>query len=66
MVVTGLPQVTPLTANVDGTGLLPVHEPLNPMSREAPEARVPFQDAFFAVTFRPFCDQSADHPWVTR
>ncbi len=56
------PQVTPLTLNVAGLGLLPVQVPLKPMLVEAPVARLPFQGMLVPVTRVPDWLQLAPQP----
>jgi len=58
-------QVVPLSANDDGTGLLPDHDPLNPNDVLAPVARPPLYDTFLAVTTAPLCVVVAFHACVT-
>ena len=58
-------QVVPLTANVVGTGLLPVQVPLKPNETLALVATPPFQAALTARTCVPLCVTSAFQPWAT-
>jgi hypothetical protein len=60
------PQVTPLSVNEVGLGLLPVCEPLKPKLTEPPVGTLPFQAALVAVTWLPVCVTVADQAWVTR
>lgn len=48
-----------------GTGLLPVHDPMNPKLVDAPAPRAPFQAALRAVTALPLWLTSAPQDWVT-
>lgn len=45
--------VWPLKVKLEGTGLFPDHEPVNPKLILAPVAMLPFQTAFWAVTCAP-------------
>jgi hypothetical protein len=59
------PQVTPLTLNEVGLGLLPDQVPWNPMLVEPPLAIAPFQAALVAVTVLPdWLHEPADQPLV--
>ena len=60
------PQLTPLTVNAVGFGLLPTHAPLKPIEVEAPVPRLPFQSRLRAVTALPDWVQVADQPCCTR
>ena len=58
-------QATPFTVNPVGAVLVPVWDPLNPMSVLAPGARVAFHPRPVAVTAEPVWAHVALHPWVT-
>src|SRR4051794_36607334 len=55
----GLVQVTV------GTELVPFAVPRNPKVVLAPAARLPFQLAFFTVTFDPLADSVPFHTWLS-
>jgi hypothetical protein len=48
-------QVTPLSVNEVGLGLLPPCAPLKPKLAVPPVATLPFHGALVAVTWLPFC-----------
>ena len=58
-------QVTPLSMNDAGLGVLPVQDALKPICAEPPVARLAFHDMLVAVTVPPVWDQLALQPWVT-
>ena len=58
-------QVTPFTVKAVGAVLVPVCDPLNPMSVLAPGARVAFHPSPVAVTADPVWAHVALQPWVT-
>ncbi|HEY1323000.1 MAG TPA: hypothetical protein VGF32_22275, partial [Streptosporangiaceae bacterium] len=58
------PQVTPLTENTVGLGLLPVNEPLNPMFVLPPAASAPFQLWLVTFTFSPDWTRSRSSRWT--
>ena len=63
-VVTVPEQVTPLSVNEDGTGLLPLHAPLNPKLVLAPEPMLALYDTFVTVTLAPDCVYDPFHNCV--
>src|SRR5688572_6493516 len=59
-------QVVPFSANDDGTGLLPVHDPLKPNDAVPPVAMPALWAALRALTWSPFCVTVEFHACVTR
>ena len=58
-------QVTPLSVNEAGAGLVPDHDPMKPTEALALVASEPFQDALVTVTCGPDWANVPPQPWLT-